>query len=322
MNILISSAGRRVSLLNAFKETSEKYFQGRHKIFASDANPKLSAACMAADLSFKLPRVNDASFVGQLLKVCVENNISLIIPTIDTELKVLAKNRKVFSEKNITIIVADINFIDFCRDKRKTNLLFEKYNIKVPAIIDKNKPTFPLFIKPYDGSNSVNLTLVRTPKELLKKHIEDDKLVFWEYVDKLNYDEYTIDAYFDINSELVCLVPRLRIEVRGGEINKGMTCNNSIVTYLKERLQKLEGARGCITIQLFKAKNSDDIFGIEVNPRFGGGYPLSYTAGANYPLWIIQEYLYNEKVSFFDNWKDKLLMLRYDDAIFVNNYEH
>ncbi|RTZ49695.1 hypothetical protein EJ377_05105 [Chryseobacterium arthrosphaerae] len=61
--------------------------------------------------------------------------------------------------------------------------------------------------------------------------------------------------------------------------------------------------------------------GIEINPRFGGGYPLSYLAGANYPEWLLKEYFMGHDIPYFEDWEDNLLMLRYDDEVLVRNYE-
>ena len=68
-------------------------------------------------------------------------------------------------------------------------------------------------------------------------------------------------------------------------------------------------------------KTTEELKGIEINPRFGGGYPLSYLAGGNFPKWIIQEYIYNEKLDYYHDWEDNLLMLRYDDEVLVHGYE-
>ena len=88
-------------------------------------------------------------------------------------------------------------------------------------------------------------------------------------------------------------------------------------------LGHIEGAVGCLTAQFFKHKEDDSkVYAIEINPRFGGGYPLSYLAGANFPKWIIQEYFLKESISDqFDSWEDKLLMIRYDDEILVHGYK-
>src|SRR5690606_17307287 len=102
--------------------------------------------------------------------------------------------------------------------------------------------------------------------------------------------EYTVDIYLGKDHNIKCIVPRKRIWVRAGEVNKALTQKNCIVNFLKERLGKIDGAIGCLTLQVFLNKQSDKIIGIEINARFGGGYPLSYLAGANFPRWLIQEY--------------------------------
>ena len=115
-----------------------------------------------------------------------------------------------------------------------------------------------------------------------------------------------------------CIVPRKRILVRAGEINKGITNNNEIVPFLKQSLAQIDGAVGCLTVQVFLNRESGRIIAIEINPRFGGGFPLSYHAGANYPLWLIKEYFHNEAIPYKDDWEDQLLMLRYDDEVIVH----
>ena len=91
---------------------------------------------------------------------------------------------------------------------------------------------------------------------------------------------------------------------------------------VKDKLNNIEGLVGSITLQVFKSREKDEIIGIEINPRFGGGYPLSYKAGANFPKWIIEEYLLNNfNDDYFENWNDNLLMIRYDQEIIVNGYK-
>ncbi|MCM8525223.1 MAG: ATP-grasp domain-containing protein, partial [Lentisphaeraceae bacterium] len=125
----------------------------------------------------------------------------------------------------------------------------------------------------------------------------------------------SLDAYYDKDSHLKCLVPRERIETRAGEISKGQTCKKYFYQNFKKHFEYLEGARGCLTIQVFYDYKTDQLKGIEINPRFGGGYPLSYAAGANYPEWLIKEYLLNQPLDFYEGWKEDLVMLRYDASI-------
>lgn len=94
-----------------------------------------------------------------------------------------------------------------------------------------------------------------------------------------------------------------------------------MVSFLKERMDYIPGVVGCICIQLFYNEMTHKVFGIEINPRFGGGYPLSYYAGANFPEFLLREYFLNESLSYTDSWKNNTLMLRYDSEVIVYEEE-
>ena len=321
MNFLITSAGRRVSLVKAFQKEI-RTFNKSSKVFAVDMFPELSPACNVSDGFFKVPRVTEKNYINILLALCKNNNITLVIPTIDTELLVLAENKDRFLKEGISVVVSDVEFIKTCRDKRLTHQFFDKQSINRAKDVDKNNPLFPLFIKPYDGSCSQDIFLIESKSLLTESHLGNDKNMFLEYLDPKEHKEFTVDLYYDSNSKLASIIPRERIEVRAGEVSKGVTRKNNLVSYLKEKLAFLPGAIGCITLQLFVNINNNKLYGIEINPRFGGGYPLSYLAGANFPKWIIEEYLENKPIDYFDGWEDNLLMLRYDDEVIVKNYNY
>jgi carbamoyl-phosphate synthase large subunit len=320
MNILITSAGQRVSLVRAFQTQLRSVFPDA-KVYTTDMQPELSAACNVSDGYFKVKRVTDPAYISELLDCCHENNIKMIVPTIDTELLVLAKNKSLFSAKGVHVIVCGETFTGQCRDKRQINHFFTNAGIEIPGPVDKAAPTFPLFIKPFDGSLSADIYLVTKSEQLTEEQLSNPRFMFMEYIDKKDYDEYTVDMYYDRKNEVKCIVPRRRMLIRAGEINKGLTCKNSIVTFLRDKLAKIDGAIGCLTLQLFLHKVTGRIVAIEINPRFGGGYPLSYRAGANYPLWLINEYFLNQEISYTDGWEDSLLMLRYDDEVIVHGYQ-
>lgn len=315
-NILILSAGRRVELVNAFLN-EVKYRNLASKVLTADAKPHLSAACKKADASFELPRVSDPSYIDSLLKTCLKNSIDLVIPTIDTELQILTNNKQMFLDQGINIVISDSPLIQACRDKRLTSLLFESLSIDTPKIYSLSNMQFPCFAKPYDGSCSIGALKINGPEDLTPAMRQDSKLMFMAFVDEC-HTEFTVDAYFDKTGSLSCLVPRERIEVRGGEVSKGITRQHAVYDYLLPKLKNLKGAQGCITLQLFANIAENSYAAIEINPRFGGGFPLTYEAGANYPRWLIDEYLLNKQISFFDDWENNLLMLRYDAHILVH----
>lgn len=319
-NILITSAGRRVSLVRFFKQELHKVFP-EAKVIASDANPELSSACMVADDFFRVPRVSEPGYIQDLLRLALEHDIRLIVPTIDTELLALSESAELFRMNGIDIVISDHDVVKIFRDKRQTHLFFEKYHINCAKEFDKQDYVLPLYIKPIDGSRSVDNFTVTEASQLTDYHFSNDKLMFLEYLDHKHHTEYTIDLYYDRNSDLKCMIPRKRIEVRDGEVNKAVTKRTRFLREMWKKMAYIKGFRGCITFQVFVGKE-DSLYGIEINPRFGGGYPLSYLAGGNFPKWIIDEYLLNTPVPTFDNWEENLMMLRYDDEVLVHNYDH
>lgn len=315
-NILITSAGQRVALVKDFQETLKRFFP-EGKVYTTDMNPKMAPAAYVSDGCFDMPRCTSDDYIESLLTICLGNNIGMIVPTIDTELAILSANKDIFAKQDIFVSVSDYDFVMMCRDKRNTGEFFEKHGIRVPKAIDKNHPTFPLFAKPYDGSLSTNLHYIKNTEELTEEILNDPKLLFMEYIDKEVYKEYTVDMYYGKDNKVKCIVPRERIKIRAGEINKGLTEKEPLTQYLFDRLETIDGCVGCICIQLFLNPQTGDVVGIEINPRFGGGYPQTYAAGGNYPEYLIRECFLGESIEYFDDWKDNQLMLRYDDAVYV-----
>ncbi|WP_296317519.1 ATP-grasp domain-containing protein [Winogradskyella sp. UBA3174] len=322
MNILITSAGRRVSLVRAFKKELTK-INSVGKVYAADFNPKLSAACHVADDYFKVPRLDQVNYLDKLISICLENGIKLIIPTIDTELLLLSENMAYLESKGIRVVISSSDFIRKCRNKRVIHEFFELKGVRIAKEYRKDNYELPMFIKPYDGSRSVDTYLINSESDLTSYHFSNEKFMFLEYIDHDEFDEFTCDLYYSRDHQLRCVVPRKRLEVRDGEVYKALTKNNTLVNYIKKHLNQIDGAVGCITAQFFLSKYDDSkICAIEINPRFGGGYPLSYLSGANFPKWIIEEYLLNKSIDDkFDTWESDLLMIRYDDEILVHGYK-
>ncbi|TGV01584.1 ATP-grasp domain-containing protein [Flavivirga rizhaonensis] len=319
-NILITSAGRRVSLVKAFiKEL--KLIDEQGQVFVTDALPELSAAAQVAHKAFEICKIDSNRYIDVLYKICIKNKVEVIIPTLDTELLILSENHEKFLEANIKIVLSDKALIKKSGNKLKTHKLFEKIGVGTSKIYSKNKYKLPLFIKPKNGSNSSENYIIKNKNQISKYMLESRSLCFFEYLDHDLYDEYTCDLYYSKASDLKCVIPRKRIEIRAGEVSKGITKKNEVKTFLERNFSSLNGARGCITVQVFMHKVNKEIKGIEINPRFGGGFPLSYLAGGNYPKWIIWEYILNKNLDYYDDWKADLLMLRYDDEILVNDYK-
>lgn len=317
-NILITSAGKRVVLVQIFQQTL-KDLGLEAKVYTTDMKPMMAPACIVSDEGIKVSPCKAEGYIDELIQICQDKKIGAIIPTIDPELFVLARNRQRFSEIGVEIVLSDEVFIKACRDKRETQQYLQNIGIDVPKAVDKYHPTFPMFVKPYDGSLSRDIHVVLNQKELTQEMLENPKFMFMEYLDQHEYKEYSVDMYFGKDHCVKGIVPRERIEVRAGEINKGKTHKNEIVDFLKDKMGCLPGVRGCICFQLFYRESDHSIKGSEINPRFGGGFPLTYHAKANYAAYIIKEYLQHETVDYSDAWLDNTLMLRYDNDIIIYN---
>lgn len=314
-NILLLSAGRRVSLLRGFQDAASR--RSNVGVITADSAPNLSAACQCADVAYKLPRVGADGYADALRALCKRENVSLVVPTIDPELPVLASLQSSFKQENIHLLVSDTSLIDVFSDKRTTAEYFSERGLRTPALQSTDALKFPVFVKPYDGSLSAGAMLARSADELPNATLNNPRNIFCEYIDHKEFDEFTCDLYFTQNGKLACAVPRKRLEVRGGEVSKAQTCKNEIVPLLFDVFGQCDGAQGPVTLQLFRNPKSGEMIFIEFNARFGGGYPLTRHAGADFQSWLIDEYLEHNEPPVFHDWSDGTVMLRYDDEVII-----
>jgi carbamoyl-phosphate synthase large subunit len=236
------------------------------------------------------------------------------------DLKLLAQNEPKFSALGCRVLVSKPGVIGICQDKRKTYRFLVKNGFDTPltmsvrSALSERKLGWPRFLKPWDGYASRGNAIVRNREELQFYARRIPNAICQEYVRGI---EHTCDVYVDFDMKVRCVVPRRRMEVRAGEVSKGQVVKNAHIMSQAARLVEALGAGpGVITIQLFLT-GDDKVKFIEINPRFGGGVPLSIKAGANFPKWILQELVGKKPVIRFDGFKDKLIMLRYDAEVWL-----
>lgn len=319
-NVLLSSAGRRYALLSIFRKAlAELGLQG--EVMAADMSP-LSSAYQAADRSFLVPRCASAEFVPRLLEICRANEVSLVVPTIDTELPVYARHREEFARIGTTVAVSSPEAVAIACDKVRTHAWLSATGLPTvrqasaeEAIAHRDAWPFPFLVKPAGGSSSIGVAIVRDEVQLAAA-TRGGAYLAQTIAPGV---EYTIDVLVTRAGRSVCAVPRRRLEVRGGEVSKGMTVRAPALEALARRLfEALPGAYGCLNAQVFHDEKTGTMNVIELNARFGGGYPLAWEAGARYPTWMIEELLGLPSTASADRWRDRLLMLRYDDAVFID----
>ncbi len=317
LRVLISSAGRRVALLECFRSAAAG-LGIEIEILACDQRPDRSAACHSADAAFAVPAASDPDFAASVLDICRSRGVALVVPTIDPELLPLSLSRDVFEAAGCTVAVSAPELIRTARDKLATAQFLEASGIPSPrtrsAAVVLASPAdwrWPTFVKPQHGSAGRGVRAVDGPDDI------DAGTEPMVVQDLLRGSEYTVNLYFDRAGRMRCAVPHERLQVRAGEVEKGITRRNPALIDLAHQLAAaLPGPRGALC---FQAMINDDgkpsVF--EINARFGGGYPLADHAGAKFARWLIEETL-GLPTTANDEWHAGVTMLRYDAAVFAS----
>jgi carbamoyl-phosphate synthase large subunit len=319
-NVLVSAAGRRVALVRILKDELQRLdLHGR--VVAADVSA-LSAAFHDADTQVLVPHSDDPTLVSAILRLCQEHGISLIVPTIDPELCVYAKHRKRFEAIGVIVAVSDLETIAIADDKARTHewLVAQGFpTVRQGRVTDvADSPAdwrWPLIVKPRRGSAAIGVRRVANVAELKAAAREGEHVV----QEEAPGDEYTVDVLVQRDGRCVCAVPRRRLEVRAGEVSKGVTVRHPAIEQLATAVAEcLPGAYGVMNIQLFYEPSTVAIRVIEINPRFGGGYPLTHRAGAPMARWLLEEVAGLPSSATNCAWRAGMVMLRFDDAVFVD----
>jgi carbamoyl-phosphate synthase large subunit len=286
VNVLFTSAGRRVELLRAFKRAYADLNLGG-SVVAVDVDP-LAPSLQVADRRYVVPRIGDPAYIGALLDICRTEKIDLVIPLIDPDVPVLAGYRRQLEATGARVLVLPDAAVETTGDKRLTCELFRELGVPVPRTWSVEEvwaahPAFPLFVKSRFGSAGRDGFKVRNERELS---------FFLEYVpdpivqEFLPGPEITNDVVCDFSGTVLAVVSRERIEVRSGEVAKGKTIYDPRVIDCCVTIAKGLEAVGPITVQCLLRETGNPYF-TEVNPRFGGGLPLSIAAGVPVPGWLL-----------------------------------
>lgn len=314
MKILFTSVGRRVELIQAFKAAAEK-LNVNLEIWGADIS-NTAPAMFFCDKQVIVPRIRDAAYIPELIKVCKENKIDALIPTIDTDLRILSDNADNFGDTKV--VVSSPDKIAVCRDKRLIADYFNSVGLKSPKPVDNYKlynGPFPAFIKPKDGSSSIFAYKVNSADELETYAKQVPDYIIQPFI---SGTEYTVDALCDFDGNPIFVTPRVRVAVRSGEVLKTQISLDE--TIISETLALLKQYKPCgqITIQLIREKSTGDDYFIEINPRFGGGAPLSIKAGADSAEMMIR-IIAGEKLDYMPNVaEDGAIFSRFDQSIRVN----
>lgn len=94
MKILFTSVGRRVELIQAFQKAAKDL--GKDLTIIGGDFSDTAPALYFCDKTKKLCKITDPHYIPTLLEICEKEEVDCLIPTIDTDLLILAQNKERF----------------------------------------------------------------------------------------------------------------------------------------------------------------------------------------------------------------------------------
>lgn len=318
-NVLISSAGRRGALVRLFQDAVSK--EGG-RVYATDAG-QWSAACRLAHRWWRVPRCDDPRFVPAVLDLCIEYEINLIVPTIDNELPLYAAHREQFHEHGVVVAVSGPATIAVACDKLETYRFLQANDLPTVPLCDcvdtsEGAMQFPAIVKPRFGSASQGVQKVEDHEALNFYLRRTDQPIVQQFA---NGKEFTVNFFVDHERKCFAAVPHWRVETRGGEVSKCITVRQQKLIQISHQLAAaFPDAWGPMCFQAF-VDDSGNVQIIEVNARFGGGYPIAHRAGTDFVRRLLEIANPNLERVAGPEWEEGVAMTRWDEAVFVSAQE-
>jgi carbamoyl-phosphate synthase large subunit len=272
--VLFTCAGQRVDIVTAFRRAGAR-------TLATDVNP-LAPALYHADRHAFVPRVDDPGYVAALRELVERHEIALVVPLTDLDHGVLARGRDELG--GALVLLPEPEIVDALADKWLAHRLFEERGIGSPGTwLPDALPQelqFPVLVKARHGFGSRGIYRCEDRRELdfFLGYTDHDSMV----QACCRGEEFSIDVFCDLDGRCLNAVPRTMIESKGGESIKGMTIRDEALIEVGRRVSETLGLVGPANIQCFREPDGRHLV-TDINPRFGGGFPLPTAAGSRYP---------------------------------------
>lgn len=305
MNLLFTSSGRRAYLLRYFKNVMKE----NGSIHACNSSDLVSSR-LVADFFIKSPSIYSQDYIDFLLNYCLQNEIDALIPLFDIDVPVIAQNKSKFKKIGVVPIVPEKEIAELCNDKFRSATFFEKNKVGYPkCFIDLNLAkaailsgefNFPCIVKPRWGMGSIGVYKAESIEDLeffynyCHRKVHQSYLRYESARDSQNSvliqefivgTEYGLDLINDLNGNYQTVFIKEKVAMRSGETDISITRDNPEVKEFGRQLSSILKHPGIVDVDI--VKNSNGIYVIDLNARFGGGYPFSHLAGANIPKAII-----------------------------------
>jgi carbamoyl-phosphate synthase large subunit len=271
--VLFTCAGQRVDIVTAFARAGAT-------TIAVDVS-ELAPALYHADRRALVPRVDDPAYVDALAALVELHDVRLIVPLADLDHLLLSESR---DRLDALVLLPPPATIRLCEDKHAAHVFFEEHGIPTPPTWLPGEPPdrigYPVLVKARRGFGSRHIFRAADAQELefFLAHTTADSMV----QEVCEGEEFSIDVFSDLDARCLNAVPRTMIESKGGESIKGMTVKDWELIEHGRLVAETMGIVGPANVQCFR--EADGTLRVtDVNPRFGGGFPLPTAAGSRYP---------------------------------------
>ena len=300
MNILLTSVGRRAYIIEYLKEVYKKL--GLAGSIIATNSDKYTTAMSIADKAFTSPLIYDEDYIPFLLDICKRERIDILISLFDIDLMILAKNKLKFEDLGVKVIVSDENIINICNDKYEMLKYLKSMNMPVPdsyieldvAMENVSFENKTYILKPRWGMGSLSIFEAENKKELevlyekAKRSIQKSYLRFESNADmnrailiqeKIKGDEFGLDIFNDLEGENLSVTVKRKYAMRSGETDIAEVTENSELKAVGKKIAKSLSHIGNLDMDILLSEGKAYI--IDMNARFGGGYPFTHNAGVN-----------------------------------------
>jgi carbamoyl-phosphate synthase large subunit len=313
MNVLLSCVGRRSYIVEYFKETLR---ETKGKVIGTNSEAD-TTGMHACDISYVVPSVTDSDYIDTLVDICNKESVKMIVSLFDIDLPYLAKAKQRFKEHGVTVVVSSEEVIDTVNDKFKTYQFLKRHDIATPRTycsydeacseLKSKKLDYPLFVKPRWGMGSIGICKADSSEELQFYYKNVKKQIASSYLSKITGanisesvliqesiegKEYHVDIFHDLNGDFLISIEKEKLAMRAGETDGAVVVEIDRLSTLAKKVSTHIRHIGNLDMDVLY--DGDKFYALELNARFGGGFPFSYLAGANLPKLLVDLVQNNE----------------------------
>ncbi len=295
--------------------------KGCGNIVATDLSP-VAPALSVADKPYLVPRIDAPDYFDKILDICQKEDIKAITTLIDPEISILANHREELLARHILPLCPAEWTAKLCFDKYEMFRYLSEKGVRTVLTynsleglregLEKGEVSFPVFMKPVNGSGSVGIGKVHDWEEAVAK-FNDGKFTYI-IQELMTGGDCDADVYVDcLSHKPVAAFSKKKIESRIGGASKTISFKDpKLFKFIEEVCSVLELNGPCDMDFFIK---DGEYYLSEINPRFGGAYLHAYGVGVDFIKLILNNMHGIENEQAIGQYDEDVIMMMYDDVV-------